>query len=154
AECRYRARGGVEKVAYAITEPAWEGGAVVGTTTLLVDVTRERQLERELQRAQRLELIGRPSSGGAHDFNKLLQGVLNLADLARGSLPAEHPVNADLRRITQAGEQAASLAAQLLTFSRQRTPSARRIEVNWVARRSLELLRATLPPTVRVEADL
>jgi PAS domain S-box-containing protein len=153
-EIRYRAKGGDEKVAYAMCEPTWQGGTVVGTTTLLVDLTRERQLERELLRAQRLELIGRLSSGVAHDFNNLLQVVLNLADLARGSLPADHPVTVDLRRITEAGEQAACLASQLLTFSKQRTPTARRIEVNRVVRRTLELLRATLPAAVRLEPDL
>ena len=56
---------------------------IVGSLILLLDITRERQLERELQRAQRLELVGRMASGIAHDFNNLLGVVLNLADLAR-----------------------------------------------------------------------
>jgi PAS domain S-box-containing protein len=171
-EFRFRAKDGSEKVAFVITQPRYQeapgrGAArspgplgangereVVGATTLLVDVTRERSLERELQRAQRLELIGRLSSGVAHDFNNLLGVVLNLTDLARGHLPGDHPVHADLRRIAEAGEQAAALAGQLLAFSKQRPAPARRVEVNSVARRTLELLQATLPASIHLVADL
>jgi signal transduction histidine kinase len=127
---------------------------VDGTTTLMMDVTRERQLEQDLQRSQRLELIGRLSSGVAHDFNNLLTVVLALTDVAHGSLPPDHPVHGDLRRITAAGEQAANLAGQLLAFSRQQRVTTRRAEINGTARRTLDLLRAALPPAVRLEASL
>jgi PAS domain S-box-containing protein len=153
-EVRYRARDGSEKVAYMLCQPRYQDGAVVGTTALLVDVTRERELERELQRAQRLELIGRLSSGVAHDFNNLLGVVLNLTDLARGHLPPEHPVHADLKRITEASEQAAALAGQLLAFSKQKPAAARRVDVDRVARQTLELLQATLPASIRIQPDL
>jgi PAS domain S-box-containing protein len=131
-----------------------EAREVIGTTTLMVDVTRERNLERELQRAQRLELIGRLSSGVAHDFNNLLGVVLNLTDLAGAHLPADHPVHADLQRIAEASEQAAGLASQLLGFGKHKPTLPRRVEVNAVVRRTLELLRATLPASICLEADL
>jgi PAS domain S-box-containing protein len=154
AEFRYRAKDGSEKVAFALAQPRWQDGRVAGATTLLVDRTRERQLERELLRSQRLELVGRLASGVAHDFNNLLSVVLALVDLARGHLPAEHAAHADLRRISEAGEQAASLAGQLLALSKQRRLPAQRVEVNRVVRRTLELLRATLPRNLQVEVDL
>jgi signal transduction histidine kinase len=95
------------------------------------------------------------AGGVAHDFNNLLSVVLTLADLARGHLPPEHPVYADLRRISEAGEQAAALASQLLALSRRRAVAGQEhIEVNRVVRRTLELLRATLPDTLQVKADL
>jgi PAS domain S-box-containing protein len=153
-EIRYRAKDNSEKVALVISQPRIQEGVVVGATTLMLDVTRERQLERELQRAQRLELVGRLSSGVAHDFNNLLGVVLNLTDLARGHLPSDHPVHADLKRIAEAGEQAAGLASQLLAFSKQKPPVARRIDVNVVVRRTLELLKATLPPNITIHAEL
>jgi signal transduction histidine kinase len=163
AEFRYRAKDGSEKVGLALSAPRYaaepagpqEGAdVIVGTTTLVVDVTRERQLEQELQRAQRLELVGRLSSGIAHDFNNLLSVVLSLTELVRANLPAEHPVHADLGRIAQASEQAANLAGQLLAFSKARRLAPHRVEVNAVARRTLELLRAGLPSHIDVRADL
>jgi two-component system, cell cycle sensor histidine kinase and response regulator CckA len=154
AEYRYRAKDGSLKTAFALAQPRWQEGAVIGVTTLIVDITRERQLEQDLQRAQRLELIGRLSSGVTHDFNNLLTVVLSLAELAHENLPPDHPVHDDLHRITAAGQQAASLAGQLLTFSKQPRATARRAEVNRAARLTLDLLRGVLLPAVRMEVCL
>ncbi len=153
-EYRYRAKDGSEKVGFALSEPCRQDGQVVGITTLIVDVTRERRLEQELQRAQRLELVGRLSGGIAHDFNNLLTVLLSLTELAHEHLPPDHPVHADLRRIAEAGEQAASLAGQLLAFSKQRRATARRIAVNRAVGRTLELLRGSLPMRVELDARL
>ncbi len=100
-------------------------GAVVGVTALLLDVTRERQLEQELERARRLELIGRLASGVAHDFNNLLSVVLGVSRFGRASR-----CRRTIRFTTicgaspAAGEQAASLASQLLTFAKQQKIAA------------------------------
>jgi two-component system, cell cycle sensor histidine kinase and response regulator CckA len=51
-------------------------------------------------------------------------------------------------------EQAANLAGQLLAFSKQRRVTPQRVEVNHVARRTLELLRASLPTSIRLETLL
>jgi PAS domain S-box-containing protein len=154
AEFRYRTKDGAERVAYALAQPRWQDGAVVGVTALLVDMTRERQLEQELRRAGRLELVGRLAGGIAHDFNNLLNVMLSLADVTRGRLPDDHPAQEDLGRIATAGGEAARLAAQLLAFSKQQRVAPRRVEVNRVARRTLDLLRSTLPPGVRLEAEV
>jgi PAS domain S-box-containing protein len=183
AELRYQAADGAERVAYALTQPlraptagetmasqasdpnieegktildppTHEAGVFKGVTILMVDITRERRLEQDLQRAQRLETIGRLSSGIAHDFNNLLAVVMGLTDLVRASLPKGHQAHADLLHITEASEQAAGLASQLLALSRTRQSATRRIEVNEVARRTLEMLRPTLPTGVRLEAQL
>ncbi len=153
-ELRYRAKDGKEHVAYAISQPQGSDGNVTGVTTLLFDVTRERQLEQELERSRRLELIGRLASGVAHDFNNLLTVVLGVSQLAGTALPADHPVHDDLRRITAAGEQASSLASQLLAFARQQKVALRRVDVNVVTRRTLDLLRGTVRRDVTVTADL
>jgi signal transduction histidine kinase len=80
--------------------------------------------------------------------------VLSLTDLARRNLPCDHPVHEDLKRITEAGEQAANLASQLLALGKQRPRTTRRIEINQVIRRTLELLRATLPMSIRIDPQL
>jgi signal transduction histidine kinase len=153
-ELVYRARDYSERFAFALTQPLDAGGIIAGVTILLVDVTRERRLEMDLQRAQRLEVIGRLSSGIAHDFNNLLTVVMGMASLVRGSLPAGHPAHQDLRRITEACEQAANLAGQLLAFSRNRRTNIRPVEVRQVVRRTLELLRPTLPGAIELKEQL
>ena len=154
AEARYRAKDGSEKFGYIMTQPRWLDSEIVGGVSLILDLTRERRLESDLLRAQRQELVGRLASGIAHDFNNLLTVVLTLAELAKEHLPGEHPVREDLRRIGDAAGQAATLAGQLLKLSSQRRVGTRVVEVNAVARRTLELLGRTLPATVQVRTDL
>jgi PAS domain S-box-containing protein len=153
-EFRYRAKDATERIAYSITQPRWQDGRVVGSTSLIVDMTRERRLEQELQRAQRLEVIGRLSSGIAHDFNNLLTVILTLTELAKSSLPSDHAVQEELQRIVAAGQQAANLANQLLGFSRHKSMTPRPVDLNRVARRTLDLLRATWPGSLVIETSL
>jgi PAS domain S-box-containing protein len=153
-EFRYRAKDGTERIAYTIGQPQWHNDEVIGTISLIVDMTRERRLEQDLQRAQRLELIGRLSSGIAHDFNNLLTVILTLTELAKSSLPPEHVTQEELQRIATAGQQAANLAHQLLGFSKQKPMTPRPFDFNRVARRTLDLLRATWPPSIIIETSL
>ncbi len=180
AEVRYRARDGQERVGYCLLQPSpqavvsgqWsvvreERGAsslttdhspltpaAEGVTALVLDMTRERRLEQELHRAQRLELVGRLSSGIAHDFNNLLAVLLGLCELARQGLPTEHPVQQDLLRAGEVGEQAVNLARQVLAFAKQSKVAFRPVEVNRAVGRALNILRTLLPRDVEVEGPL
>lgn len=155
AEYRYRAKDGSDKVGLAFSEPQRRSdGTIVGTTTLIADVTRERQLEQELLHAQRLELIGRLSSGIAHDFNNLLSVVLGMAEIASGTLPLDHAAREYLKRIQEATGQAANLVSQLLAFGKQNKSTARRIPINSIVASTLDLLRATLPSRIKLAAEL
>jgi PAS domain S-box-containing protein len=154
-ECRLRIKDGSERIIFAMTQPRWsQEGAVVGVISLMLDVTRERQLERDLQRSQRLEVMGQLAGGIAHDFNNLLSVILSLTDLARARLAEDHSAYADLVGIAEAGEQAVGLAGQLLAFSRNRRVVTRRTNLHGVLRRTLELLRSTQPARLRLDAVL
>jgi PAS domain S-box-containing protein len=153
-EAHYRAKNGEEKVAFALIQPHWQDGEITGFVTLMVDVTRERRLEQELQRSQRLELIGRLSSGIVHDFNNMLTVVMNYADLAVQAVEPDHPIHQDLRQILEASERAKGLAAQLLAFSKHRKVETTRFDLNQLVQRTLDLLRSSLPSTIYAEAVL
>jgi len=181
SEARYRAKDGQERFAYCLAQPivrplsvvrgplhsgehraapgtppdqARDDREVIGVTVLVLDMTRERRLEMELQRAQRLELVGRLSSGIAHDFNNLLTVLLGMAELARNGLPPVHPVQQDLQRISEVGEQAINLARQILAFSKQSKVAFQTVEVNRAVHRVVNILRTLLPRTVEVETTL
>jgi PAS domain S-box-containing protein len=153
-EVRYRAKDGSEKVGYCMIHPRWQGEQIAGYTTLMVDVTVQRRLEKELQQAQRRELVGRLAGGIAHDFNNLLTVILSLAALTRKDLPPEHPVQEHLGEILEAAHQAGRLAGQLLTFGKQRRTVARPLSLNQVVKRTLSMLRSSLPPSIDVLEEL
>jgi PAS domain S-box-containing protein len=172
-ECRYRARDGQERFCYMFMQPIWSqeetapahiagqhldngqsNREVIGVTSLVLDLTRERRLEQELQRAQRLELVGRLSSSIAHDFNNLLAALLGLTELAELKAAEGEPVREELRQINQVGEQATQLTQQILAFCKQRPVPLRRVDVNRATQRITEILRTLLPRDVRLECAL
>ncbi len=131
--------------------PNTRGARVV---TTFADITAHRHAIDELQRAQRLELVGRLASGTVHDFNNLLTVMIGLAGLAQTTLPDDHPAQADLQRLTEAGEQAAHLAGQMLAFSKQDKHEPRAVDLNTVVVHSLKLLKGALPTNIHTEYHL
>nr|MDQ3370141.1 ATP-binding protein [Myxococcota bacterium] len=53
---------------------------------LTVDITRQRQLEHELQQAQKLESVGRLAAGVAHEINTPIQFVGDSVEFVRGAV--------------------------------------------------------------------
>jgi PAS domain S-box-containing protein len=153
-EFRFRARDGGERVGYALAQRASHNMLHAGVTLLVLDMTHQRRLERELHRVQRLDLVGRLAGGVVHDVNNMLTVMLTLAEVARTNLPQDHAASPELRRITQAGEQAKQLMGQLLAFSKDRRVPPQRLDLNAVVERNLELLRGAVPQGVTVVVEL
>ncbi len=153
-ESRLRAKDGSVKTVFGFFHPNYHHGEVVGSTSLAVDITMQRRLEEELRLAKHLELVGKLASGTVHDFNNLLTVLMGIAGLAKAELPQDHPVWQQLTRIEDVGEQAAHLAGQLLTFSKQRPRQSRPVDLNAAVTQTFRLARSVLPTNIRVEATL
>jgi signal transduction histidine kinase len=113
-----------------------------------------RESEIRLQQAQRLELIGRLASGTVHDFNNLLMVVMSLAGMAKHELSREHPAWQLMTRIEEAGEQAAHLAGQILTFGKEQPRECQPVDLNAVITQTLKLARSVVPVNIAVETAL
>jgi signal transduction histidine kinase len=74
--------------------------------------------QRELQRAQRMEAVGRLAGGVAHDFNNVLTAITGFAGLLRGSLPAGDGRRDDVDDILGAASRATNLTQQLLAVAK------------------------------------
>ncbi|MGB9508228.1 MAG: PAS domain S-box protein [Candidatus Acidiferrum sp.] len=83
------------------------------------DVSEKRILERQLQRAQKMEAIGRLSGGIAHDFNNILGVIIGYSRVLKKALGGDATLMEHAVEIEKAGGRAASLTRQLLAFSRQ-----------------------------------
>ena len=127
---------------------------------VIADVTARREIEAEraaleqkLVESQRLESLGLLAGGVAHDFNNLLVGILGNAELALSRLTRDAPARALVEGIRDAGVRAAELAHQILAYS-GRGPMARQpVDLAELARDSLGLLHASLPPNARVSVE-
>jgi len=121
---------------------------------LRADQEAQRALEAQLNDARRLEYIGRLAGGIAHDFNNLLTVILANAhaSLRPGSLPADQQ-RVLLDEIREAGERAAQLTRQLLTFARRQRIEPRPVDVGQSLRGMTAFLRRLVPENIDLEVD-
>jgi PAS domain S-box-containing protein len=114
------------------------------------DITEQRRLEQQLLQSQKLESLGRLAGGVAHDFNNLLTGILSYAELAQLHPGDEVRVRTALASIRKAGEAAAQLTQQLLTFARRQTNAPRVLAAGDFVREQEAFLRRVLGEHVRL----
>jgi PAS domain-containing protein len=81
-------------------------GKPVKVMGVIRDITEGKRIEQErtkletqLQRAQKLESVGRLAGGVAHDFNNMLQIILGNAQLALAEMPPDAPARTNLEEI-------------------------------------------------------
>lgn len=97
-------------------------GVTMGAVLVFRDVTEKQRLERELQRASKLEAIGLLAGGIAHDFNNLLTAIGGNISLASLSLEADEEAKESLAEAEKATYRARDLTQQLLTFAKGGAP--------------------------------
>jgi len=116
---------------------------------VLLEVTEQKQMEKRLAQAARMEAVGQLASGVAHDFNNLLTIIKGYSS----QLMERNPDTADFRaakEIDQAADRAASLTHQLLAFGRKQTLQPRILDLNGIVRGLEKMLRRLLSEKVEL----
>jgi len=103
-----------------------EEGNVIGGVGLFEDNTDRKkaeeektQLQAQLQRAQKMELIGTMAGGVAHDLNNILSGLVTYPELLLMELPERHPLRKSISIIQESGRKAAEIVQDLLALARR-----------------------------------
>ncbi|MFW6206109.1 MAG: hybrid sensor histidine kinase/response regulator, partial [Gemmatimonadota bacterium] len=113
------------------------------------DVSREAQLEQQLQQAQKMKAMGTFAGGIAHDFNNLLVPILGTAELLAGQARAD--TRQQLEDIARSARRGRELVAQIMAFSRGGRSRDDTVCLATVVRDSERLLRASLPANIELE---
>ena len=80
-----------------------------------------RELEESLERARRMEALGKLAGGVAHDLNNMLGPLVAYPDLLLDELPEDSPFRPDILSMQRAAERAAALVQDLLALARRGT---------------------------------
>ena len=116
---------------------------------------REEELEALLIQSQKSEALGTLAGGIAHDFNNILHAMIGFSEISLQCVPKDSPIWNNINQILMAGNRAKELVRQILTFVRQQKEiRVQPISVNWIAKEALKLLRASLPKTIKIQADI
>lgn len=131
----------------------------------ITDITERKRLEHQFRESQKMEAVGRLAGGIAHDFNNLLTAIIGYGQLLLARLDPQSKWRTDVEQIVQAGQRAAALTSQLLTFSRRQVIQLRVLNLNSVVTETEKMLRRMIgedidlvslldPELGRVKADL
>jgi PAS domain S-box-containing protein len=93
-------------------------GGIIGSVALASNISEEISLQRQLEQAQKQEVIATLAGGLAHNFNNLLMIIMGLTSLMLTKISPEHPAHADLKDIEGQVRAGREITRKLLAFRR------------------------------------
>jgi len=154
-ETRFVTRSGL--LAWArlrLTQLSTSDGKQALLLVLTEDITREKQAEKVLLQAQKMEASGKLTGGIANDFNNLLGVIIGNVEFLLDALE-EKPEESNLaKEILSSALSGADLTRRLLTVARRQTLQPRRIDLNAYLPNHLAILRRVLSETIQIKANL
>ena len=136
-------------------------GSVVGLLRAGVDITERLEaeearlaLERKVQQAQKRESLITMAGAIAHHFNNQLTTVLGYLQLAREIVPRSSTLGEYLLESEDAAKRSAYLSRLMLTYVGLGTRRVQPLDVNVLISDLLPDIRAVMPPTVSLNANV
>ncbi len=128
-------------------------GNIINYVSLRRDITRELEIERKLDEAHKMELVGRMAGGIAHDFNNLLQPIIGFTELAQHPDCTPEQRAEFLSEVRSASDSAKGLIQQLITFSRQKSLSKQELDLDKILERMKKLIQRMLSDDITLEIN-
>ena len=133
-------------------------GKTKGAMVVAHDITEQKlaeeekkNLEYQLQQAQKMEAIGTLAGGIAHDFNNILSVIIGYTELILMNGDVDGEVRQNLKEIFSASKHARDMVKQILAFSRQNKQERKPIQVAHIVKEAIKMLRASLPTTISIQ---
>jgi PAS domain S-box-containing protein len=113
------------------------------------DVTEKKQIEAQFLRSQRMESVGRLSSGIAHDLNNILTPILLSAYMLRQEVSPDE-MEKSLSTIETSTQRGADLIKQLLTFGRGSGGAGAVIQPDSLVQEVVKIVEGTFPKNITI----
>lgn len=147
--------------AHVIIDPVRNhNGDLIGFAKITRDVTERKQVEEELARAkealfqsQKVEAIGKLTGGISHDFNNLLNVILNGLQILRMGMDRTTQMRT-VETMERAAQRGSTLTQQLLAFARQQPLRPEMVDVNRTLYTFEAVLRRAIPSSVTLKLQL
>jgi PAS domain S-box-containing protein len=116
---RYTKEGNIINVSLSGAIYKDQDGNSMGSIIILRDISEQKKLEAQLQRAQKMEALGILAGGVAHDLNNVLSGIVSYPDLLLKQIPEDSPLIKPMLTMQDSGKKAANIVQDLLTLARR-----------------------------------
>ncbi len=128
-------------------------GNITHYVSIQQDMSSHEELEDKFRQAQKMEALGTLVGGIAHDFNNVLAGMMGNLYLVKKQTAADPGVQIKLERIEQAGQRAAEMIMQLLTFARKGESKLMPMQVQPFIKEIIKLARLSIPENIAIHYD-
>jgi len=129
-------------------------GAIHHFITVKRNITRELQLEQQLQQAQKLEALGTMAGGIAHDMNNVFSIILGRCELALPTLGEDEPAYESLEIIRKTAARSSKMVKRLLTFARKNVGETGPLHIASMIQEQAKFMHSYLPSNVTVQEDI
>ena len=150
---RYTKNDQLVEVSFSISRFDDHEGEPTGLLIIVRDISENKKLEFQVQKAQRMEAIGTLAGGMAHDFNNLMMGMLGNISLILYDLDESHPHYQKLKNIEKQIENGTELTSQLLGYARKGKYESRPVNLNTVVQDTL-LIFSRMRREIRTHLEL
>jgi len=117
------------------------------------DITRQKELEKQVRRTQRMESLGTLASGIAHDLNNILSPVMMSVDMLR--MRYTEPNDQQMLQILDTSVRRGSeIVRQMLSFARGSEGELVPLQLRHVAREIESILRESFPKSIAISTDV
>ncbi|MEM9401381.1 MAG: ATP-binding protein [Pseudomonadota bacterium] len=116
-----------------------------------VDTTNQRQTEKQLMQAQRLEVVGQLTGGIAHDFNNLLMAISGGVERAQDMAHDRDDLKPVLDLIRKGAERGADLTRRLSIFSRMQVFDHEPADVAELVNGAANLIKHAIGSSIHLE---
>ncbi|MDD4870153.1 MAG: PAS domain S-box protein [Kiritimatiellae bacterium] len=123
-----------------------ETGKIISYVAVKRDVTRERFMEKQIQRSQNMSAIGQFAHRVAHDFNNALTAILANSELIRKEADSRglEQISRCIDQIKMAGRGIARLNGDLMAFAHPGKLQMRKVRTDRILQGSEDLIRRSV----------
>jgi two-component system sensor histidine kinase AtoS len=115
-------------------------GNIVGSSSVLKDVTTDRNLERQLADAEHLATLGELSAGLAHEIKNPLAGIKGAIEVIRDSIPASDVHREILGDVLHEVSRIDRIVRDLLNYAKPKPPTHSDIDLAEMAQRIVAMV--------------
>jgi len=125
-----------------------------GAIITVLNITKQKQLQTQLQQAKKMDAISTLAGGIAHQFNNILSGITGNTELLQMEYEGDNKIKIFSERLFGLTRRMTRLTSQLLAYARGGKYQERFLSVSDLVEETLPLIKHSMNQSVKVVMDL
>jgi len=125
-----------------------------GAIITALNITKQKQLQTQLQQAKKMDAISTLAGGIAHQFNNILSGITGNTELLQMEYKGDNKINKFSERLFGLTSRMTNLTSQLLAYARGGKYQERQLSVRELVKETLPLIEHGMNQSVKIVRNL